>query len=179
MNLKIGLTEELTNTQFAPIAVIFALYQQNNRLEPLKNVLLKMRNRDFSPTDKLIQILVSILAGCETLSETNAQLKSEVKLARALGWERFADQSTLSRTLDELSQKQISHPPDSELSQKQIDRLRESTTQIWRTHSRVMQRDWRSYLWLDFDLTGLPCGPLAQASQKGYFGDKKMPVDAN
>ena len=26
---------------------------------------------------------------------------------------------------------------------------------------------------------GLPCGPLAQASQKGYFGDKKMPVDAN
>ena len=49
MNLKISLTEELTNTQFAPLAVIFALYQQNNRLEPLKNVLLEMRSRDFTP----------------------------------------------------------------------------------------------------------------------------------
>ena len=166
MNLKIGLTEELTNTQFAPLAVIFALYQQNNRLEPLKNVLLEMRTRDFSPTDKLIQVLVGILAGCETLSETNSRLKGEGQLACALGWERFADQSNLSRTLDELSQ-------------KQIDRLRESTTQIWRAHSQVTHRDWRSYLWLDFDLTGLPCGPLAEASQKGYFGDKKTPVDAN
>ena len=176
MNLKIGFTEELTNTQFAPLAVIFALYQQNNRLEPLKNVLLEMRTRDFTPTDKLMQVLVSILAGCETLSETNSRLKSEGQLARALGWERFADQSNLSRTLDELSQKQIA---SYELSQKQIDRLRESTTQIWRAHSQVLQRDWRSYLWLDFDLTGLPCGPLAQASQKGYFGDKKTPADAN
>jgi hypothetical protein len=166
MNLNIGFTEELTNTQFAPLAVIFALYQQNNRLEPLKNVLLEMRRRDFTPTDKLMQILLGILAGCETLSETNSRLKSETQLACVLGWKRFADQSNLSRTLDELSQ-------------KQIDCLRESTTQIWRTHSQVLQRDWRSFLWLDFDLTGLPCGPLAQASQKGYFGDKKMPADAN
>ena len=166
MNLTIGLTEELTNTQFAPLAVIFALYQQNNRLEPLKNVLLEMRSRDFTPTDKLMQVLFGILAGCETLYEANSRLKSETHLACVLGWERFADQSNLSRTLDELSQ-------------KQIDCLRESTTQIWRTHSRVLQRDWRSFLWLDFDLTGLPCGPLAQASQKGYFGDKKMPADAN
>jgi hypothetical protein len=166
MNLKIGLTEELTNTQFAPLAVIFALYQQNNKLEPLKNVLLEMRSRDFTPTDKLIQVLVGILAGCETLSETNSRLRSETELARTLGWPRFADQSNLSRTLDELSQ-------------KQIETLRDSTTQIWRNHSRVVQRDWRSYLWLDFDLTGLPCGPLAEASQKGYFGDKKTPVDAN
>ncbi len=179
MNLKIGLTKELINTQFAPLAVIFALYQQNNRLEPLKNVGLRMRNRDFSPNDKLVQILVSILAGCETLSEANTRLKSEIKLAHALGWERFADQSTLSRTLDELSQKQFSSPSGNELSLKQIDCLRESTTQIWRQRSRVIGRDWRSYLWLDFDLTGLPCGPLAQASQKGYFGDKKMPAGGN
>jgi hypothetical protein len=39
----------------------------------------------------------------------------------------------------------------------------------------VVQRDWRSYLWLDFDLTGLPCGPLAEASQR-LLWDKKCPV---
>lgn len=166
MNLTIGLSEELTNTQFAPLAIILALYQQNHRLEPLQNVLLEMRTRDFTPTDKLKQILIGILAGCETLSETNSRLKSETQLACALGWKRFADQSNLSRTLDELSLQQIGV-------------LRDSTTQIWRARSPVFRRDWRSFLWLDFDLTGLPCGPLAQASQKGYFGDKKMPADAN
>lgn len=166
MNLKIDFTDEYTNTQFGPLAVIFAHYQQNNKLDPLKNVLLEMRSRDFTPTDKLMQVLISILVGCETLSKANSLLKSETKLAHALGWDRFADQSNLSRTLDELSQ-------------KQIDALRESTGQIWRKTSRVVHRDWRSYLWLDFDLTGLPCGPLAEASQKGYFGDKKMLVGAN
>ena len=167
MNLEIGLTsDDLTNTQFAPLAVLLAHYQQNNRLKPLENVLVNMRKRDFSPSEKLIQVLLSVLAGCPTLSEFNPQIRHDRQLANVLGWQRFADQSTLSRTLDALSQ-------------KQIEQLRQSVTEIWRGHSRVLRRDWRSYLWLDFDLTGLPCGPLAEASQKGYFGDKKTPAGAN
>lgn len=167
MNLKIGLTQDdLTNTQYAPLAVLIAHYQQNNRLKPLENVLIGVRRRDFSPMDKLFQVLVSMLAGCRTLFEFNMLVKSERQLANCAGWKRFPDQSTLSRTLDQLTQ-------------KQIVQLRQSVTEIWRSHSRVLQRDWRSYLWLDFDLTGLPCGPLAEASQKGYFGDKKMPEAGN
>jgi hypothetical protein len=167
MNLEIGLTpDDLTNTQFAPLAALLAHYQQNNRLKPLENVMIEMRRRDFSPSDKLLQVLLSMLAGCRTLFEFNMQVKSERQLAGVVGWERFADQSTLSRTLDKLSQKQIAQ-------------LRQSVTEIWRSHSLIFGRDWRSYLWLDFDLTGLPCGPLAEASQKGYFGDKKMPEGAN
>jgi hypothetical protein len=42
-----------------------------------------------------------------------------------------------------------------------------------------MNRDWRKYLWLDFDLSGLPCGAQAEASQKGYFSDKKTCVAGN
>jgi len=166
MNLEIGLTQdEFTNTQFAPIAVLMALYQQNNRLKPLENVQVEMRTRDFSPVEKLIQVLISILAGCQTLFEFTMKMKGENPLAHSLGWGRFADQSTLSRTLDELTL-------------KQIEQLRGSGIEIWRSQSQIMQRDWRKYLWLDFDLTGLPCGPLAEASQKGYFEEKK-PADAN
>ena len=81
MTIEIGLTKELTNTQYAPLAVICAHYQQHQTLEPLQKVQIPMRERDFSPGDKLIQALLSILAGCETLSQVNTRLKSETGLA--------------------------------------------------------------------------------------------------
>jgi hypothetical protein len=166
MTLKIDFTYELTNTRFAPLAVLLALYQDKNLLEPLQQVLIPMRNRYFEPAEKLIQILVSILAGCETLSEVTTTLKQERSLASILRSDHFADQSSLSRTLDELTL-------------KNIDELRASTAQIWKSHSQVIPRDWRKFLWLDYDLSALPCGPLAEKAMKGYFAEKKTPTDAN
>jgi hypothetical protein len=43
----------------------------------------------------------------------------------------------------------------------------------------VLHHDGRGYLWLDFDLSGLPCRPQAEASQKGYFADKKTSTGGN
>lgn len=166
MSLEIGLTEGPTNTQYAPLAALFALYQAQNRLEPLAQVQISMKTRDFSPADKLQQVLLSILAGCETLSEVNVRLKPEVGLARVWGWPRIADQSTLSRLLDVLTL-------------KQIEQLRQVTLSIWKAHSLTERHDWRGYLWLDFDLSGLPCSPRAEESQKGYFRDKKTPPGGN
>jgi hypothetical protein len=166
MKLEIDFTPELTNTRFAPLAVLLAHYQDKNRLEPLQQVQIPMRNRYFEPADKLIQVLVSILAGCETLSEVNPALKQEKSLAVILGSDHFADQSSLSRTLDELTL-------------KNIDELRAGTDQIWKSQSQVMHRDWRKFLWLDYDLSALPCGPMAENAMKGYFAEKKTPTDAN
>jgi len=160
MSIQFGFTDELVNTQYAPLAAIFAYYQQNQVLEPLEQVLIRSKIRDFSSTNKIIQLLVSVLAGCDTLSEVNSKLKHEGALANACGWPRFADQSSLSRLLDELTL-------------KQLDQLRTATTQIWRSRSWTVKHDWRGYLWLDYDLSGLPCSLQAEASQKGYFSDKK------
>jgi hypothetical protein len=163
MNIQIGFTDELTNTFYAPLVALFAHYQHNHLFEPLQSVRIPMRKRDFEPQEKLIQVLLSILAGCETLFEVNPRLKHEQVLAQGLGMSRLLDQSSLSRTLDALTL-------------KNIDEFRSSTQQIWRPLSQVTARDWRSYLWLDFDLSGLPCGPLAESSQKGYFAGKKTSV---
>jgi hypothetical protein len=160
MNLEIGFTRELSNTQFAPLAVLSALYQSTNWLQPLQQVQIPMRQRYYSSSSKLIQIFLSILAGCETLSLVNSLLKHELLLANLWGWDHFADQSSLSRTLDQLTL-------------KQIEVLRSASLQIWKPISQVMARDWRKFLWLDFDLSPLPCGPLAQESQKGYFGEQR------
>ena len=166
MNLEIDFTPELTNTRFAPLAVLSALYIDRKLLEPLHQVRIPMRHRYFAPADKLIQVLLSILAGCETLSEVNPRLTQEKPLAGVWGWEHFADQSSLSRTLDALTL-------------KNIEELRTSQAQIWKPQSRVMSHDWRKYLWLDYDLSALPCGPQAQQALKGYFAEKKTPTAAN
>ena len=166
MDIKIGFTDELTNTSYAPLAALLALYQSTRLLKPLETVQIPMRKRDFEPHEKLIQVLLSIMAGCETLAEFNPKLKHEQVLAQILDKLRLSDQSSLSRTLDALTL-------------KQIDELRASIGEIWRPLSRVMNRDWRKYLWLDFDLSGLPCGAQAEASQKGYFAGKKTCVAGN
>lgn len=160
MTFELSLTDGLTNTNFAPLAALSAHYQQNQRLKPLPEVLIPIRTRDFRPADKLRQVLMSILAGCRTLFEVNTALKQEQVLAALWQWERFADQSTLSRTLDALTQ-------------MNIEQLRTVIGAIWQPQSQVRHHDWRGYLWLDFDLSGLPCGPRAEASQKGYFSGKK------
>jgi hypothetical protein len=167
MNIEFGLTDdELVNTKYAPLAALAVHYQQNLTLRPLERVQILMKERDFSPTDKLTQILLSILSGCVTLSEVNVKLREEQGLAHVWRWERFADQSSLSRTLDALTL-------------KQIDELREAVTLIWRDTGQTLQHDWRGYLWLDFDLSGLPCSKQAEESQKGYFSGKKTRLVAS
>jgi hypothetical protein len=166
MSIGIGITKKHINTQYAPLAALLAHYQINRTLEPLEKVPFSMKKRAFSPNDKLEQILISILAGCETISEVNTKLDAEIHLAAVRDWSHFTDQSNLSRVLDGLTL-------------KQIDQIRHETTSIWRINSRTYQHDWRGHLWLDFDLSGLPCSPRAEESHKGYFSDKKTSLDAN
>jgi len=166
MSIEIGLTDEITNTQYVPLAVLCAHYQTKQLLEPLRKVQIPMKTRVFSPGDKLIQVLLSILAGCGPLYEFNERMKPETGIAAIWNWAAFSDQSNLSRTLDALSL-------------KQIDVLREKTDKIKRKISRIPSHDWRRFLWLDFDLSGLPCSKRAEASQKGYFSGKKTSLDVN
>lgn len=160
MRIEISESKEEFNTQYAPLAAILATYQAKRLFQPLEEIPIVMKNRDFAPVDKLIQVLISIVAGCETLSEVNLRLQPEQQLASIGGWPRFADQSTLSRMLDKLSQ-------------KQIEQMRQANREIWWSQSRIRNWDWRKYLWLDFDLSGLQCSAQAEESKKGYFSEKK------
>lgn len=160
MAIEFGLTTEMVNTQYAVLGVLLAHYQQNQVLKSLDQVRISMKSGDFSPNDKVEQVLVSILAGCETISEVNLKLKPEIQLAQLCDWPRFADQSGLSRTLDALTL-------------MNIEQLRQAVTQILHQQGQTVNHDWRGHLYLDFDLSGLPCGKKAQESHRGYFAKKK------
>ena len=166
MNIKFGTTDETFNTQYAPLGMLLALYQQKQVLKPLENVTTTAKIVHFSLTDKLEQVLVSILSGCDTISEVNTQLRGDIPLAKAGGWECFADQSTLSLALDSLSQ-------------MNIEQLRGATTQIKQRYGQTSRHDWRGFLWLDYDLSGLICSLHAEGSKKGYFSGKKTPQDGS
>ncbi len=167
MAIELGLLDgNSVNTPYASLAILSALYQQNKTLDPLKAVELSMKSVNYTPFSKLRQAWLSILSGCEYIAEINTRLKPDITLAQVWGQKCFADQSTISRTLDKLTL-------------KQIDQLREAVTAIWRQHSRTMGHDWRGHLWPDFDLSGLPCGKQAEASTKGYFSGKKTLLAAS
>lgn len=160
MDIELGLTQGKTNTKFAPLAALFAHYRQTELLKALETVKIAVKTRDFTPTSKVEQVLLSIFSGCQHLSEVNTRLVPEIAFAQSWQLKRFADQSTLSRTLDELSQMNLSQ-------------LQGAVEQIWRQNSATHQHDWRGFLCLDFDLSGLPCGAQAEMSEKGYFSQKK------
>ena len=97
MTPQLGRTTELVNTHFAPVAALIVYYEAQNVLEPLQSVTEKDEN-------KLEQVILSLLTGCRYLAEVNTKLRPERKLAQVKRIDCFADQSTLSRSLDDLSQ---------------------------------------------------------------------------
>lgn len=166
MTLEFGFTDELTNTQFAPVAALAAYYEAQNVLAPLQSVTAASQRGDFSVVEKLTQVILSILTGCEYISVVNTKLRPERKLAQVYRIEQFADQSTLARALNELTQMNLSQ-------------LEKAVRQISDDCSRTRQHDWRGFLLLDFDLSGMTCGKEAEGSSKGHFSGKKTSLVAS
>ena len=166
MKLQFSLTQELTNTQYAPLAALLAYYEAEKALEPLESVTSAAKSSDFTLAEKLEQTLVSILAGCEYISMVNTKLRPEGKLAQVKRIEGFADQSTLSRGLDDLTQ-------------MNLGQLAAAVRQISDRCSQTSHHDWRAFLELDFDLSALSCGGQAEGGQKGYASGKKTRLCAN
>mgnify|MGYP001202711862 CR=1 FL=1 len=166
MKLQFGLTQELTNTQYAPLAALLAFYEAEKALEPLQSVTSAAKSGDFTLAEKLEQILVSILAGCEYISMVNTKLRPERTLAQVKRIVSFADQSTLSRGLDDLTQMNLSQ-------------LEAAVRQISDRCSQTRHHDWRAFLELDFDLSALPCGEKAEGDRKGFASGKKTGLCAN
>jgi len=162
MALEFGLSASSRNTYFAPVAALLAYYEAEKVLEPLELI----RFSEKIDTDKLVQVFISILTGCETISVVNTRLRPEVELAQVKRISIFAEQSVLARSLNELTQMNL----------VEIER---AVRQISYRCSRTKHHDWRGFLELDFDLSALPCGKQAEGSQKGYSSGKKTSTYGN
>jgi len=166
MRVQWTTTTEHPNTQRAPLGVLMLAYRCLGVLAPLQQVSLWTRRGPYTAGDHFLQVLIAILAGCESLVQVNRRLGPEQTLAKLLGWPRFADQATLSRTLDRLSQ-------------TNLPLLQTAFLRISRALGGVWHHDGRGYLYIDVDLSALPASPRAEGSTKGYVSGKKTPTVGN
>lgn len=142
----------------ASLAAIGALLQERRILEPIRQtVQIAQKTIRHSPTDKLLDALIAILAGAQGLVEVNSLLRSDVALQRAFGRRGCADQSTIQDTLN--------HATATTVAQ-----LEQALEEIFIQHSAASYHDYRaSWQILDIDLSAMPCGKRAEGATKGYF----------
>jgi hypothetical protein len=168
MRKRLGLSAMNSHTQYAPLAALGSLLQQQDFFAPLReHVQLDCKTVFHAPHEKLLDVVVSMLADCTSLKQINTRLRPDMALAAAWGRARFADQSTITRVLDAFT------PPA-------VAQLRTAVEQIYRREGQALHHPFvHEPLFLDIDLTGLPAGRRAEASTKGYFSGEKTAVGAN
>lgn len=168
MAIKIRLVDMSESTQFAALGVLgYCL----NRTDFLKTAFAEIEFSEkevkHSSEAKIIDTLVSILAGCRSISTINPRIRPDLALAQAWGRQQFAEQSTIARTLDSFSEEQVAQ-------------LRAGTDRLFKRESRTWRHNFeQSLLWLDLDLTPMPTSKRAQGSRKGKMGDKKIVMVAS
>jgi hypothetical protein len=168
MRKRLGLSTMNSHTQYAPLAALGSLLQQQEYFAPLReHVQLDCKTVFHAPHEKLLDVVVSMLADCASLKQINTRLRPETALAAAWGRDRFADQSTITRVLDAFTPRAVAQ-------------LRTAVEQIYRREGKALHHPFaHDLLFLDIDLTGLPAGRRAEASTKGYFSGEKTAVGAN
>ena len=90
-----------TETSFAPLGVLGYCLSRTGFFKPLWDDLqVPLKTVEHRSEAKLLDVVVSILAGCRAISQINTRMRPDLALAYAWGRERFAEQATLARTLD-------------------------------------------------------------------------------
>lgn len=146
---------------FSPRASLAALGLRLRRLGLLEaitsTVTVPQKTIRHTPAEKLYDAFVAILAGAHGLSEIDTRLRADPTLQRAFGRQTCAEYSLVQDTLDACT-------PEN------VEQLRRIVTSLFREYSRAARHDYAASLQvLDLDMTGLPCGPKAELSRKGYF----------
>ena len=156
------------NTAYAPLAVLGYYLRQLDYFAPLReHVHIPMRTRTYTPNDKLLDALVSFWAGCTSLAQINVRVRPDQVLARAWGRPQFAEQSTISDTLDACSDETLLE-------------LRGVNTSLLNRYGQTPRQDWTHEDWeVDLDLSHLPASATAEGSTKGYGASKKTARGGN
>lgn len=156
------------STQYAPLVVLGYYIREQDLFSPLLSRLAFPDGlHTQAPVMALLDVWVSILAGCRSVSQINTRLRPDRILAGAWGRCCFFEQSTIARILDACQS-------------EQVQQLQSGVEQIYRWMGQAPQQiQAQASSLLDIDLTGMPASRKAQGSTKGYFGREKGGVGAS
>ena len=151
--------------QSTPHATLVALGLRVRHLDLFRpiheQVHIKQKTVRYTPTDKLYDAWIAILAGAHGLVEVNTRLRSDPALQAAFGRRACAEQSVIQDTLDACDA-------------TTVEEMEQALTTIFRRHSRAARHDYTAQVQVQaVDITGLPCGPKAAFATKGYFAKQR------
>ena len=156
----IPLTKQFTAS--ATLAAIGIQMKDLKVFEPIEHtVQIAQKTIKDSPTDKLYDAFISMLAGAHGLVEINTRLRADAALQRAFGRSRCAEQSVVQDTLNACTA-------------ENVEQMEHALDTIYRQQSQGYQHDYEAdFQILDVDMSGLPCGPKAAFATKGYFAKQR------
>src|SRR5258708_2282312 len=99
--MKQSITSTLHSSPCASLAAIGAQIQHLDLFAPIRQTLhIAQKTVHYTPTDKLYDAFISILAGAHGIVEINTRLRADLALQRAFGRSGCAEQSVVQDTLD-------------------------------------------------------------------------------
>jgi hypothetical protein len=164
--IAISLTAKTSMTHI-PLAVLGYAWRRAGVLQSLQEVTVPIKTVTHTPSEKVLEALVLILAGGRATVQADLRLRPNRLLAHAWGQAQFAQQSTLAETLDAFAE-------------PSLVQLRAAFAAMLGQWSASRAHDFRTGpLWIDADLTGLPASRRAAGSTKGYFAGEKTAPGGN
>lgn len=151
---------------YSPRAALAAVGLKINSmklLEPVKQkVVILQKSVRHTPSQKLTDAFIAVLAGAHGLNEINTRVRSDEALQRAFGRKECAEQSVVQETLNACT----------ELN---VQQMQQAMGEINRRRGTAYRHKYKEGLQLlDVDMTGMPCGPKQEGSRKGYFGENNI-----
>lgn len=151
---------------FTTHAALSVIGQQIQRwglfTEISQHVKIHQKQVRYAPTEKLYHGFVGILAGARSMVELNKQIRSDLGVQKAFGFQTgCAEQSVVQNTLDACSSENVTQ-------------MHAALDAIYRKQSAGYQHNYaQQYQLLDTDMSGLVCGPKAAFATKGYFAHRR------
>src|SRR2546428_2268700 len=125
MSKLLGLSAMQSNTHYAPLALLGYRLQQRDFFAPLRDqVHLKQKSVFYTPQEKLLTCLVSIMSGCHAICQINTRIRPDKALAQAWGLPCFAQQSLVADTLNSFTESNVQELHDA------ISRSEEHTSEL-------------------------------------------------
>jgi Transposase DDE domain group 1 len=160
MSIRLVILPQHGDTQFVPLAVLGYCLTRTRFFAPLHEVRVCRKALQHQSYEKLLDIIVSILANCSSVRQIDLRIRPDLVLAEAWSRAQFAQQSTLADTLDAFTADSISQ-------------LRCASQTLFLQQAMTAHHNFEDALLLDIELTGLPASRYAQGSEKGYFSQRK------
>jgi hypothetical protein len=150
------------STAHASLAALGVHLQHLDLFGPIREqVHIAQKTVRYTPTDKLYDAFIALLAGAQGLVEINGRLCPDPALQAAFGRTACAEQSVVQDTLDACTE-------------ETVQQLEAAWTSIYRRHSRASRHDYAdAWQLLDVDMSGLPCGKKAAMAAAGYFAKQR------